>query len=141
METASNALIIAGAILLAILIITLGILIYNQASGVVDNNAMSEVERQNFNTKFTQYEGTQRGTTVRALLQSVLSNNLSQDDNDRKIVVTLDNGSKKSTIIDEKTTSAPTDEISTGATYSISFTYGSTGGNTGLVDTIAIVKK
>ena len=53
MENASKALIIAGAILLAILIISLGILIYNQASGVVNNNAMSEVETQNFNQKFT----------------------------------------------------------------------------------------
>lgn len=137
MENASKALIIAGAILLAILIISLGILIYNQAAGVVNNNAMSDVERQNFNTKFTQYEGTQRGTTVRSLLQAVLSNNLSQDDNDRKVVVTLDGKS----FMDEKSTSAPTDKISTGATYEVSFTYGSSGGNTGLVDTISIVKQ
>ena len=137
MENASKALIIAGAILLAILIISLGILIYNQAAGVVNNNAMSEVERQNFNTRFTQYEGTQRGTTVRALLQAVLSNNLSQDDDDRKVVVTLDGKS----IMTEASTSAPTSQISTGATYGISFVYGSTGGNTGLVDTINIVKK
>ena len=74
MENASKALIIAGAILLAILIISLGILIYNQASGVVNNNAMSEVETQNFNQKFTQYEGNSvRGTTVRALYQAVLN--------------------------------------------------------------------
>ena len=52
MENASKALIIAGAILLAILIISLGIMIYNQASGVVNNNAMSEVEIQSFNQKF-----------------------------------------------------------------------------------------
>ncbi len=141
MENASKALIIAGAILLAILIISLGILIYNQAAGVVNNNAMSDVERQNFNTKFTQYEGTQRGTTVRSLLQAVLSNNLSQDDNDRKVVVSLKDGSKTENIITESSTSAPTDKISTGATYKISFTYGSSGGNTGLVDTISIVKQ
>ena len=46
MENASKALIIAGAILLAILIISLGIMIYNQASGVVNNNAMSEVDKR-----------------------------------------------------------------------------------------------
>ena len=43
MENASKALIIAGAILLAILIISLGIMIFRQASGVVDSNAMDEV--------------------------------------------------------------------------------------------------
>ena len=42
MENASKALIIAGAILLAILIISLGILIYNQAAGIANGNAMSE---------------------------------------------------------------------------------------------------
>ena len=55
MENASKALIIAGAILLAILLISLGIMIYTQASGVVNNNAMSEVEISSFNKKFTQY--------------------------------------------------------------------------------------
>ena len=49
MENASKALIIAGAILLAILIISLGILIYKQASGVVNNNAMSEVDISTYN--------------------------------------------------------------------------------------------
>ena len=44
MENASKALIIAGAILLAILIITLGIVIYQQASGVINNSSMSQVE-------------------------------------------------------------------------------------------------
>ena len=77
MENASKALIIAGAILLAILIISLGILIYNQASGVVNNNAMSEVETQNFNQKFTQYEGNSvRGTTVRALYHGKCSRSI-----------------------------------------------------------------
>ena len=49
MENASKALIIAGAILLAILIISLGIMIYNQASGVVNNNSMSQVDISSFN--------------------------------------------------------------------------------------------
>ncbi|MEI3356131.1 MAG: hypothetical protein V8R81_03530 [Clostridia bacterium] len=57
MENASKALIIAGAILLAILIISLGIMIYNQASGVVNNNSMTEVEVTTFNQKFEQYLG------------------------------------------------------------------------------------
>ena len=55
MENASKALIIAGAILLAILLITLGILVYNQAAGVINSNAMSDVEIQQFNQKFLQY--------------------------------------------------------------------------------------
>ena len=75
MENASKALIIAGAILLSILIITLGIAVFGQASGVVNNNAMSEVEVTTFNTKFTQYEGTTvRGAQVNALLNQIVQN-------------------------------------------------------------------
>ena len=87
MENASKALIIAGAILLAILLISLGIMIYNQASGVVDNNAMDEVAVSTFNQKFQQYEGPNvRGTQVNALLNSVVQNNLSNSDDTSKQV-------------------------------------------------------
>ena len=53
MENASKALIIAGAILLAILLISLGIMIFNQAQSVVDGSGMSEAELSTFNSKFT----------------------------------------------------------------------------------------
>ncbi len=77
MENASKALIIAGAILLAILIITLGIMVYRQASGVVDSNAMDEVSVSTFNQKFLQYEGENiRGANVNALINTVIQNNL-----------------------------------------------------------------
>ena len=134
MENASKALIIAGAILLAILIISLGILIYNQASGVVNNNAMSEVEMQNFNQKFTQYDGTQRGTTVRALLQAVLSNNLSVDDDSRKVSVDGD------VSMSADATSAPTDSVNTGGSYTVKCEYSESGANQGLIYNINIVR-
>lgn len=140
MENASKALIIAGAILLAILIISLGILIFNQASGIANNSAMTEVERQNFNAKFTQYEGDAvRGTTVRALLQAVLSNNLSADSEDRKI--TINGGTGTGIVMATNATSAPTDQVKTGSTYDVSCEYGTTGGNVGLVTNIVITEK
>ena len=77
MENASKALIIAGAILLAILIITLGIMIYRQGAGVLDSNAMDEVAVSSFNQKFQQYEGENiRGANVNALINTVIQNNL-----------------------------------------------------------------
>ena len=89
MENASKALIIAGAILLAILIISLGIMIYNQASGVVNNNAMTEVEISSFNTRITQYTGTNvRGAQVNALLNQIQQNNVTyQDDSSRQVAI------------------------------------------------------
>ena len=137
MENASKALIIAGAILLAILIISLGILIYNQAAGIANGNAMSEVEITQFNTQFTQYEGRQSGSTVRALLQKVISNNLNADDDDKKVEVKDNSGA---TLVGTSTTDMPgTDKVSTNGYYEVSFTYGSSGAsNAGLVDVITI---
>ena len=138
MENASKALIIAGAILLAILIISLGILIYNQASGVVNNNAMSEVEAQNFNQKFTQYEGNSvRGTTVRALYQAVLSNNNSQDSDERKVAIEYNAGGTGPNLAITDTSLPSMSGISTGSSYSVTCTMG-TEGNKGLVTTITI---
>ena len=135
MENASKALIIAGAILLAILIISLGILIYNQAAGIANGNAMSEVEITQFNTQFTQYEGRQSGTTVRSLLQKVISNNLNADDPSKQVVVYK--GSTE--IVGESTTTMPSNQITTGGTYTVSFVYGSSGSSdAGLVTRIDI---
>ena len=138
MENASKALIIAGAILLAILIISLGILIYNQAAGIVNSNSMSDVEITQFNAQFTQYQGTQSGSTVRALLQEVLSNNLTQDDDDRKVSV---NGNAGVTIT-ASTSSVDMEKISTGGSYTVTCSYGTSGAaNAGLVTSIKIDKR
>ena len=119
MENASKALIIAGAILLAILIISLGILIYNQASGVVTNNSMDEVSIQTFNNKFLQYAGEQKGSAVRSLLSQVNSSKAS----DPEHVVTID----PSTI--------DTADIQSGGTYSVTVNIDST---TGYVNQVVI---
>ena len=55
MENASKALIIAGAILLAILIIGLGIYIYNQASNSVSDTGMDKIAVRQFNGQFEPY--------------------------------------------------------------------------------------
>ncbi len=96
MENASKALIIAGAILLAILIISLGIMVFRQASGVIDSNAMDEVAVSSFNEKFQQYVGENiRGANVNALIQTVVQNNLTNsDDTSKQVSVTFDSSNK-----------------------------------------------
>ena len=79
MENASKALIIAGAILLAILIISLGIFVYRQASGAINSGGMDEVQLATFNAKFRQYEGTQTGSVVKDLINTVLTNNNAEE--------------------------------------------------------------
>ena len=75
MENASKALIIAGAILLAILLISLGIMIFNQAQDTVSGSGMSQAEMQAFNNKFLKYEGTIKGSQVKALINEVNTSN------------------------------------------------------------------
>ena len=72
MENASKALIIAGAILLAILIIGLGIFIYRQAANTVSDTGMDQLAIQQFNAQFTQYDSkTVSGGSARALYDTV----------------------------------------------------------------------
>ena len=135
MENASKALIIAGAILLSILIISLGIMIYNNASGVVKNSSMNQVEIQQFNQQFTQYEGTKvRGATVISMAQAVLANNMSADSDDRRVELTGAITMKKTD------TTVSTSNIQTGSTYNVTIAYGTSGGNKGLVTKITINK-
>ena len=81
MENASKALIIAGAILLAILLISLGIMIFNQAQDTVSNSGMSEAQITAFNNKFLKYEGNQKGTMVKSMIQEVLATNAESANN------------------------------------------------------------
>lgn len=85
MENASKALIIAGAILISIVIISLGIIIFNQAESVMDPNAMDEVAVTTFNQKFKAYEGNNvRGANVNTLLERIVQNNLTNSDDTSK---------------------------------------------------------
>ena len=80
MENASKALIIAGAILLAILIIGLGVFIYNQASNTVGETGMDQVAVRQFNGQFEPYLNRDIGSSVvAALIDTVNSNNRTSD--------------------------------------------------------------
>ena len=73
MENASKALIIAGAILLSILLISLGIMIFNQAQDATKNSGMSQAQVSTFNNKFSKYEGKKiSGSEVRGLIQEMV---------------------------------------------------------------------
>ena len=77
MENASKALIIAGAILLSILIIGIGMFIYNQAQDQINSSAgqMSQEEVRVFNSQFKAYEGNRiSGSQVKQLLTKLATN-------------------------------------------------------------------
>lgn len=76
MENASKALIIAGAILLSILIISLGIMVYNNAKTTITNQNLDKEEVQVFNSEWETYVGDKRtANEVRVMIQAVKSHN------------------------------------------------------------------
>lgn len=95
MENASKALIIAGAILLSILLISLGVMVFQQGQDAIKNSGMSKAEIQTFNNQFTQYEGDKRGSQVKSLIQEVNASNASDkaEGNDRRIILYSSNNS------------------------------------------------
>ena len=90
MENASKALIIAGAILLSILIIGLGMFIYNQAADAVGKTGIDEQKVKSYNSSFEQYEGVISGTSARTLCDVIRAhNNSHQDDASLNVKVTV----------------------------------------------------
>jgi len=82
MENASKALIIAGAILVSILLITIGIVLVNSGSGVADRGTanMNSQKIQTFNSQFTAYEGKKKGAEIKSLINLVHSSNATDEE-------------------------------------------------------------
>lgn len=82
MENASKALLIAGAILIVILLIAIGMLVYNGAKSSIDKgiSTMTATEKQIHNAQFEPYLGTSvTGSNIRNLLSKVMANNGNAD--------------------------------------------------------------
>lgn len=132
MENASKALLIAGAILIAIVLITFGVIILGQGSEIINSSSMSETEIATFNAKFTAFEGDKvRGSKVNSLLNTVIQNNISQEDDGKKVKVTggkVDLGTDATEI---------TNKADTGKTYKVKCSYNS---KTGLIEEIKVTE-
>lgn len=127
MENATKALLIAAAVLVAILIISLGIGVFNMASEQVNNAGdLSEYEIKKFNEKFTQYEGTSKsGSDVNALIDTAFNHNLAQEDTANCVVVSstgTDKGTDNYVSATNKQTSSPK-KVSTGSRYTVTCIY------------------
>ena len=79
MENASKALIIAGAILLSILLITLGVVVVSNVMPTINRANVNQQEVQTFNAKFDSFGGSNKtATDVRSLYAAVISSNGSE---------------------------------------------------------------
>ena len=81
MENATKALLIAGEVLIVILLIGVGMLIFNSSTQPVQTavTQMAAQDKQIFNAQFENYAGVQNGTSVRTLLANVISSNAVYD--------------------------------------------------------------
>mgnify|MGYP005815108301 CR=1 FL=1 len=150
MENASKALIIAGAILLAIAIIGVAMAVFTGVSDTISGGAdsLSTQEIQAYNQEFLAYEGDRRGSLVRSLCDSVSAHNRMAEDPSRTIAVVMGE------IQPDEEWPAPTEEgaegtttsainqiksqIYAGRTYTVTFGYDP---DSGLITRIAIQDK
>lgn len=124
MENATKALLIAAAVLVAILIISLGLVVYNMAAETVGGVNLNEQEVQAHNDQFIRYEGdAKRGSQVNALLQTALNNNLDETDEGKKVIVEYKEGSKPSEELVATSQSSSPKKVDTGATYKVTAVY------------------
>ncbi len=119
MENATKALLIAAAVLIAIILISLGVSIVTSAQDQINQSstALDAAEIETFNSKFKNYEGAAvSGTRVKTLARAIIQNNQTQEDASRKITLMLGNDK----IIDptSDSTAVPT-QIGTGNRYKV----------------------
>ena len=146
MENASKALIIAGAILLAIAIIGVGMYVFNNSSDSVESSDLSEEEVIAYNGDFDVYQGTIRGSRVKTLIDTVNNHNLTAIDRTEKIQVLLNanlgSSVDVSNVPENRTETEELTRIKNrileGETYTISFGYDS---NSGLITSIYILDR
>lgn len=143
MENASKALIIAGAILLSIAIIGIGMFVYQSVSGTIQDAAdMSEQEINAYNQTFTTYEGSIRGSAAKSLCQAVRNHNLNAADDSEKVgVFTTSQGDDYEAGQTAGTSTSDINKIrntlQSGKTYDVSFGYDP---STGLITAVYIVE-
>ena len=146
MENASKALIIAGAILLAIAIIGVGMYVFNNSSDSVESSDLSEEEVIAYNGDFDVYQGTIRGSRVKTLIDTVNNHNLTAIDNTEKIQIlfnaNMGSSVDVSLVQEGQTETEHFTEIKNlileADTYTISFGYDS---NSGFITSIYILDR
>ena len=93
MENATKALLIAAAVLVAIIIISLTLAIVRQGQEAIAGADMTEAQIEAFNAKFKTYEGSNVSTAqVNALLNAILSNNLAENNAGTNRYITVKGG-------------------------------------------------
>ena len=137
MENATKALLIAAAVLVAIIIISLTLGVVNQGREAISSADMSQAEIDAYNAKFLSYESTNASVAdVNALLSAALTHNQNQaqQQTGRSVTVTVKDGNTEKSKVDSSSTSVT--RITGSDRYTVVCTL-----EKGLVKSIAVTKK
>ena len=143
MENASKAVIISGAIILSILIIGLGMFIFQKANSATEGADLSSQKVKAYNSVFEQYVGTQTGINVKALLDEVRSHNLANA-SDASLNIDVQESSQAATTtpptaaVTAATVNTIRAKIQNGKSYTVDFGYDA---STGFIVAVGIVAK
>ena len=122
MENASKALIIAGAILLSISIIAIGMAVFNQAKEAMDGSSLSSEKVATYNSKFDSYAGSQSGSNVKALLTTIQNHNLANvNDESLQVKITTVTGATSGDVTDSIDAAKAKTVIKSGYQYKVEF--------------------
>ena len=123
MENATKALLIAAAILIVIVLISLGVYVLTMGQNAMESVNMNEQEMYAFNSKFTGYEGTQRGSQINSLRQAVITSNQAAADEGATDTkgITLYYGN--TVLVSADGTAITNTGINTGSYYSVTLEY------------------
>ena len=138
MENASKALIIAGAILLSILIIGLGMFIYQKAAGAMDTGSIDAAKIDAYNAKFEHYTGIISGSQARTLCNTIKTHNRNTaEDESQFVTIMLSDASNTSsnsatdgqdaTSFNSSLDTNAVSKIRSGKSYKVSFGYAASG--------------
>lgn len=95
MENASKALLIAGAILICILLIAIGMYIYQSAQSTINTAAaqMGQKDKEMYNATIQRYIGqSKKGSDVKQMVNEVISSNNQYVNESGKFISILNNG-------------------------------------------------
>lgn len=141
MENATKALLIAAAVLIAIILISLGVSIVSSAQSQINksSSALDSAEIEAFNAQFRSYEGTSvSGTKVQALARIIIQNNKLQADEGKGVKLTLTGVQENQGVIipaDATVTKVPTN-IKSGYRYKVECNTAASG----LIDSIVLTQ-
>lgn len=113
MENASKALIIAGAILLSILLISLGLIVYNNAKQGAEEGNLDQQQITTFNAQWLAYRGDHvTGAKVKDLYEAIVAHNAAEE---RKGTQRYIDFSRNSTLNETQVHATATTNPNTGA--------------------------